>query len=427
MPFQCNICGGSSDEDPRRFNREKPTCAACGSSLRSRSLTYLLSLELFGAGIPLPSFPTLKEVCGLGLSDWEGYARRLAEKFDYRNTFFHQAPRFDINDPPAGSDGQYDFITAAEIFEHVPPPAAAAIANAFRLLKPAGVLVMSVPWLLDGETREHFPNLYHFEVVNLGGAPVLVNRRSDGGVEVFDSLSFHGGHGSTVEMRVFTLPSLLDNLRAAGFAEIKILREEEPRYGIVRVEDYSLPIAARKGPFAFPREWAGRLAQQLAAQTECAARYLAESRRLEQELQERAKWTRELDQALAEARTIAAERERELEERGRWALAVDAERAELARLFEQARKELEERTAWALRLQQENDSLAKAVEASQAESKERTEWALRLDQELAGRTKFLEHLRGQLEEAQELLRREQAAMWSRIGRRLGLLDRAPGS
>jgi len=421
MPFQCNICGAFSDKDPRSFDREKPTCSGCGSSLRSRSLTYLLAQELFGAGIPMPSFPVLKGVCGLGLSDWDGYARRLADKFDYRNTFFHQAPRFDISDPPAGLEGQYDFITAAEIFEHVPPPPAAAIANAFRLLKPCGVLVMSVPWLLDGDTREHFPNLHQFEVIELAGEPVLVNRRSDGELEVFDRLSFHGGHGSTVEMRVFTLPALLSTLREAGFVEFRVLREEDPRYGIVRTEDYSLPIAARKGPFVFPREWAAAMAEELAGQTVRASHYLTETRRLEEELCGRAEWARELDESLAQSRAIAASREREIEERGRWAMAIDADRAELTRLLDQARNDLEERTAWALRLQQENDSLAAALEAARAESKERTEWALRLDHELAERNQFLAQLRRQLEEAENLLRRQQSALWSRIGRRFGLL------
>ena len=55
-----------------------------------------LSLELFGAALPLKDFPVVKSVRGMGLSDDGACASMLASRLDYRNTFYHQPPRFDI-------------------------------------------------------------------------------------------------------------------------------------------------------------------------------------------------------------------------------------------------------------------------------------------------------------------------------------------
>ena len=53
-------------------------------------------MELFGEGLPLPEFPCLPAVKGLGLSDQVSYAGTLAGKFDYTNTFYDREPRIDI-------------------------------------------------------------------------------------------------------------------------------------------------------------------------------------------------------------------------------------------------------------------------------------------------------------------------------------------
>ena len=52
--------------------------------------------------------------------------------------------------------------------------------------------------------REHFPDLYDYSIAQLKNDWVLVNRTRDGRLETFDKLVFHGGPGSTLEMRVFS-------------------------------------------------------------------------------------------------------------------------------------------------------------------------------------------------------------------------------
>lgn len=96
IEFTCNICGGFNRCTAEELTREASTCAHCGSNVRTRSLMLLLSRELFGTALTLPEFPRVRHLRGLGMTDWNEYARRLGEKFDYRNTFYNREPRFDI-------------------------------------------------------------------------------------------------------------------------------------------------------------------------------------------------------------------------------------------------------------------------------------------------------------------------------------------
>lgn len=105
---------------------------------------------------------------------------------------------------------------------------------------------MSVPFGPRPNTIEHFPDLHEFEVEKRDGDYVLVNRRKDGRVEEHRNLVFHGGPGSTLEMRVFGREALLAELTAAGFTYEGFLAEPVLDWGIVHWEGVSLPILARK-------------------------------------------------------------------------------------------------------------------------------------------------------------------------------------
>ena len=108
--------------------------------------------------------------------------------------------------------------------------------------------MLTVPYSIEPSSREHFPELHQFGLVNLGDRTVLVNRTRAGELQVFDQVVFHGGQGSTVEMRQFTEISLKALLTSAGFGQIRIYGEDYEPFGIVRSETWGLPIAARKGP-----------------------------------------------------------------------------------------------------------------------------------------------------------------------------------
>lgn len=84
------------------------------------------------------------------------------------------------------------------------------------------------------ETVEHFPSLHTYTIVQLGGVPVLVNRRRDGALEVFEDLGFHGGDGETLEMRVFSFPDILRRLAEAGFVDIEVIDGPVTHFGLAQ-------------------------------------------------------------------------------------------------------------------------------------------------------------------------------------------------
>ncbi len=361
--FLCNICGTECERPAEGMPREGPGCSVCQSPMRVRGLIALLSEELLGIPMTLAEFPVLKSIRGIGMSDSEELAERLAQKLDYTNTFYHQTPRLDITKPDPNDFGSYDFILTSEVMEHVPPPVENAFENLFRLLKPDGLLIMTTPYTLGGKTQEHFPELHDFALASLHDKTVLVNRRRDGSIEIFENLEFHGGDGSTVEMRVFTEESLRDNLLRAGFSSVRVASENVLEFGIEHAEDWSLPIVARKGQYRPPTE-------------ELAREYRA-ARRVEAELRtEFAKLHGEYEDFVAHHEKWFADVNRQLAERYEWGMNLERERTEVEK------------------------DLAR-----------RTEWAQGLDLEIT-------ELRQRLEALHPLYH----SWWTRLGRKLGLVD-----
>jgi len=249
IAFTCNICGARNDVPRERIRRDVASCRSCESNVRLRAIVHLLSLALLGRSVALPAFPTDKDIVGAGLSDWKGYAPRLAKKFQYCNTFYHKHPKLDITAPPAEMHDSLRFLIASDVFEHVPPPVSRAFDGAFALLRPGGHLIFSVPYNSgDTPTIEHYPGMRDFAVSWIGGhRPVVRLTQHDGSLALDASPAFHGGLGQTLEMRVFGEHDLLSLLRRAGFVDICVFSESAPEFGIYFFDgNWSLPIWARK-------------------------------------------------------------------------------------------------------------------------------------------------------------------------------------
>ena len=201
--------------------------------------------------MPLPGFPKMKAIRGLGMSDKDCYNRLLAEKFDYTNTFYDREPRLDFTESHPELAGQYDFILSADVLEHIAPPVERALEETRRMLKPHGFLGITVYCNPEDRLREHFPELHEFRIVPLGDSSVLINRRRDGTLEILDDLTFHGGSGATLEMREFGATALRAQLLAAGFRAVDFLTENVPESGILFDYDTSQPLIARNQDFTF--------------------------------------------------------------------------------------------------------------------------------------------------------------------------------
>jgi SAM-dependent methyltransferase len=341
--------------------------------MRLRAAVALLSRELFGIDLALPEFPEMKGIRGIGMSDPPELASRLALKFDYTNTFYHQAPFFDVTSHDPRDEGRIDFILSSEVMEHIPPPVDRGFDALCKLLKPDGLLLLTVPYNLGGKTREHFPDLHECALAAPGGRTVLVNRRRDGTLEVFDNLQFHGGHGSTLEIRVFTEESLRELLIQSGFRELAISPVDTPEFGIELAQPWSLPIAARKGRFVPPP-------------VELASQYREAYRRAQRKEYDLKVLQADYERFMEFHNTAHEAMKRDLAERTEWAQTME--------------KNFEDRTSWAL-----------SLDAEKTEARTGEEQAL----------VAAEALRKELDEARAVRAHLERRLWTRIGRKFGAL------
>jgi SAM-dependent methyltransferase len=234
VAFRCNVCGAGNELPVGQVHREMLCCAGCRANARFRGIVRAVQEVLLeDTETALRAARPRREVRGVGMSDSGIYAGELARLFDYRNTFYHMAPLLDVTD--AASTRQYrelDFVVSSDVLEHVRAPVSEALENIRGMLKPGGVLILSVPYLRGYMTIEHYPHLMEYEIVAVGGKYAVVNVRADGLVEQFPAPVFHGGPGSVLEMRVFGEGDLMATLAYAGF-EVRVLEASLPEIGYV--------------------------------------------------------------------------------------------------------------------------------------------------------------------------------------------------
>jgi hypothetical protein len=118
------------------------------------------------------------------------------------------------------------------VLEHVNQPVEAAFETLYAILNPGGTLVVSVP-LVEGSTREHFPPMTEWALSEQEGAWVLAGRATNGQPVERRDLVFHGGPGSTLEMRVFGRVDFERHLKSVGFVEVRELLGHNEEFGIV--------------------------------------------------------------------------------------------------------------------------------------------------------------------------------------------------
>ena len=242
--FRCNLCGARNSTVLAQLSREMPSCSGCGSNVRFRAMARLVVHELLGRDAALPDLPKHRDIAGLGLSDVAAYALPLADKFAYENTWFHMAPQLDIANASPERFGRYDFVIASDVFEHVAPPVARAFENARKLLKPGGRFIFTVPFSLESDTAEHFPDLHDWTMAEHDGCWRLTNTTAAGARQTFDDLVFHGGPGTTLEMRLFSRAGLEREFARAGFARVRVAAEPYLPFGILWPEPFSVPMVA---------------------------------------------------------------------------------------------------------------------------------------------------------------------------------------
>jgi SAM-dependent methyltransferase len=243
--FRCNICGSSCVAPVSSLQREESSCDSCGSTVRMRGIVHSLSMALFGESFAIEDFPERKNIVGIGMSDWDPYADRLKEKLSYTNTFYHKEPKLDVTNITSADEATLDFIISTDVYEHVCPPVSIAFENTYKMLKPGGSFIFSVPYSLEDSTLEHFPELHDWKLEKRE-VWTLINQTKEGKTQEYSDLVFHGGEGETLEMRVFCEKDLLNILRSFGFDEVSIMKEPCFPHGVYWPCLWSLPMVARK-------------------------------------------------------------------------------------------------------------------------------------------------------------------------------------
>ena len=77
---------------------------------------------------------------------------------------------------------------------------------------------------------------------------MLINKTCEGRHQLFEDLVFHGGRGSTLEMRVFSKTSLIGAIKNAGFSEVKVHCDCLPEFGVLFDKDEPSQILSLRKP-----------------------------------------------------------------------------------------------------------------------------------------------------------------------------------
>ncbi len=242
---QCSICGNSYEINTNWNAREGHLCGHCGASGRSQAIAHLVATEIFQRKIPLEKIKPRKDIKIIGLSDGRIYADILSKIANYTNSFFHQEPFLDITAPPAKWENEFDGLISADVFEHVIGEPSAAFAGAFKIIKPGGCLILTVPFINEGPYIEHYPGITGYTSEQRDGKWIAHIQYSDNRMVTDYTPRFHGGPGKTLEVRLFNRARIEEELIRAGFVDIKFYDANIPEFG-VNWSRPSRPITARK-------------------------------------------------------------------------------------------------------------------------------------------------------------------------------------
>lgn len=214
--FLCNNCIAIRISRINTDSREGLVCPSCGLNGRQRAV-------LFAAQKKLNFKKYFKKQNIVGVSDGLPISMAFNSRFGnrYSNFEYHLEPYLDITQLKPEFESIANFVTCSEVLEHVQPPVDFAFSGLYKLLKPGGWLLLSVPHTGSGSAHvEHFPIMVNSSLIQ-AETPILRGTDTDGKLREFDNLVFHGGAGSTLEYRIFSEDSLKEKLLASGFVKLE--------------------------------------------------------------------------------------------------------------------------------------------------------------------------------------------------------------
>jgi len=240
IEMRCNLCEIGSLIDLISLHREIPSCGNCGSTVRQRTIAYLVAHTV-------KEFPKWKKAHIVGLSDHSLLSSYLAElpNVKYQNTFFDENPILDISNPPREFRNNIDILINSDVLEHVMFPISKSLVGALKVLRKGGTMILTVPYSLRGPSVEHFPWMTNYTVDIEVDPARVIGFDEHGESTILPEPVFHGGPGNTLEMRQLSLPVIVDELKKAGFSRIQHFYESIPELGIVPANGMGAVVARK--------------------------------------------------------------------------------------------------------------------------------------------------------------------------------------
>ncbi len=388
-----------------------------------------------------------------------------AEAIDHsRANYTAKNLRFVIGDCCAvdAPDASFGLVVAFEVIEHL-PDAAKFLAEAKRLLRPDGTLLVSTPNRRYYTEERGFSNPFHtreydrpeFEsLLQAFFAHCVLLEQNHAPAVTFTAAgvaaSVEAAPQTTSDEPYFFLAICSQSpVQTRGLVYLpesgNVLRQRELH--IHKLEDDLARFQQETSrQLEERREWAAQLEARIAKRDAQILERQEAVEKAERELEERTKWVGTLEERIAEKDAQIIERqqgvekaERELAERTAWAAQLEARIAERDALIverqqaiEKLEEELRERAAWARKLDEEIGASRARLEELGKELEERNVWAGNLNREIASLGERLATTTSALEASEEKGKSLHASLlaanadlslmlgsrWYRIGRRL---------
>ena len=96
-------------------------------------------------------------------------------------------------------------------------------------------------------SKEHFPELHNYKLTKeSNGDWTLDNITTDGRKQHYRDLVFHGGPGSTLEMRLFSLAALKKHFELAGFVDLLVHDSPDLEHGILWTKPWGITMSVKR-------------------------------------------------------------------------------------------------------------------------------------------------------------------------------------
>lgn len=228
--WKCNLCDSKNDSVWELLVREGPSCQKCGSSVRQRHLLFVL-----GRNLSLLSRLRLKKDSVIGLSDAPSIESLLTKdrRFTYTNTFFDEDPRLDVANVSTLWTDKASILISSDVLEHVFFPISKSIMGHLQILKPGGLLILTIPYSESMPNQEHYPWMTAYTAFKQeNGVWGVRGITAQGEERIVPNPVFHGGPGNTLEMRLMNKNNLRGELLGAGFTDVVFHEEDIRKHGI---------------------------------------------------------------------------------------------------------------------------------------------------------------------------------------------------